>query len=197
MASKVHSYQPVSSSDDISSSGSTEDTYCSDEKLYNQPRAPKTWSRWGFVLLLASSVVLNLLLMALTATKLTKRPTDQDCAKQLSVYSPAMEAVEYVEYDFAAEFNSTNKYRGLPTPEREDAWFNLTYKHAVEIPATEIAGLNRSESDNLKHVPEDVGTGYVAILEVFHQLHCLNMIRMFTWYQAGKYPGIPDGLTDK
>jgi hypothetical protein len=22
------------------------------------------------------------------------------------------------------------------------------------------------------------------------------MIRMFTWYQAGKYPGIPDGLTD-
>lgn len=38
-----------------------------------------------------------------------------------------MEAVEYIEYDFAAEFNSTNKYRGLPTPEREDAWFNLTY----------------------------------------------------------------------
>lgn len=22
------------------------------------------------------------------------------------------------------------------------------------------------------------------------------MIRMYTWYQAGKYPGIPDGLTD-
>jgi hypothetical protein len=43
----------------------------------------------------------------------------------------------------------------------------------VEIPANEIAGLNRSETDNLKHVPEDVGTGYVAILEVFHQLHCL------------------------
>jgi len=38
-----------------------------------------------------------------------------------------MEAVEYIEYDFAAEFNSTNRYPGLPTPEREDAWFNLTY----------------------------------------------------------------------
>lgn len=46
-------------------------------------------------------------------------------------------------------------------------------EHAVEIPADKIAGLNRSESDNLKHVPEDVGTGYVAIIEVFHQLHCL------------------------
>ena len=22
------------------------------------------------------------------------------------------------------------------------------------------------------------------------------MIRMFTWYQAGRYPGIPDGLTE-
>ena len=50
---------------------------------------------------------------------------------------------------------------------------NRIPEHAVEIPASEIAGLNRSESDNLKHVPEDVGTGYVAILEVFHQLHCL------------------------
>lgn len=46
-------------------------------------------------------------------------------------------------------------------------------EHGVEVPADKIAGLNRSEIDNLKHVPEDVGTGYVAILEVFHQLHCL------------------------
>ena len=46
-------------------------------------------------------------------------------------------------------------------------------EHAIEVPENEIAGLNRSEADHLKHVPEDVGTGYVGILEVFHQLHCL------------------------
>jgi hypothetical protein len=43
-----------------------------------------------------------------------------------------MDAVEYIEYDFAAEFNSTNKYRGLPTSEREDAWYNLTYSKFMD-----------------------------------------------------------------
>lgn len=46
-------------------------------------------------------------------------------------------------------------------------------EHGIEVPEDQIAGLNRSEADHLKHVPEDVGTGYVGILEVFHQLHCL------------------------
>ena len=66
----------------------------------------------------------------------------------------------------------------------------------------------------------------MALLEVFHQLHCLvskpfadfpplsapvrlhtqpqltvpidlqNVIRMYTWWQVDKYPGIPDGLSD-
>ena len=50
---------------------------------------------------------------------------------------------------------------------------NPLSEHAIEVPENEIAGLNRSEADHLQHVPEDVGTGYVALLEVFHQLHCL------------------------
>ncbi|KAJ0365779.1 hypothetical protein COL26b_011911 [Colletotrichum chrysophilum] len=110
--------------------------------------------------------------------------------------TPALEAVEYVQMDFNDAFNSTSIYRGLPTPEREQAWFDLTYKHAVEIPPERLAGLNRSEEDHLKHVPEDVGDGYVALLEVFHQLHCLNMIRVYTWWQVGKYDKIPVGLSN-
>lgn len=179
-------------------SSSTGNTYgqSSDDLPIDSFRIRCRRSRWVPSPLLASIFSLNILFTVLIVIALTRRPTDQQCSKQLSVYSPALEAIEYIEYDFAAEFNSTNIYRGPPTPEREDAWFNLTYKHAVEIPEDKIAELNRSPADNLKHVPEDVGTGYVAILEVFHQLHCLNMIRMFTWYQAGKYPGVPDGLTE-
>jgi hypothetical protein len=44
-----------------------------------------------------------------------------------SPLAPALEAIEYVNMDFIAEFNSTNIYRGPPTPEREKAWFDLTY----------------------------------------------------------------------
>ena len=95
--------------------------------------------------------------------------------------------------DFDDDFNSTNIFRGPPTAEREEAWYNMTFsksscpvsvpatpgkpnplsEHAIEVPENEIAGLNRSEADHLRHVPEDVGTGYVGMLEVFHQLHCL------------------------
>jgi hypothetical protein len=49
----------------------------------------------------------------------------------------------------------------------------MILEHAIEVPVSEIEGLNRSTADHLKHVPENVGTGYVAMLEVFHQLHCL------------------------
>ncbi|KDN68869.1 hypothetical protein CSUB01_11784 [Colletotrichum sublineola] len=92
-----------------------------------------------------------------------------------SMYSiaPALEAVEFIQLDFDDAFNSTSIYRGPPTPEREKAWFDLTYKHAVEIPEDKLAGLNRSLEDNLERVPPEVGTGFVALLEVFHQLHCL------------------------
>lgn len=196
MESKKHAYKPVSSFDDLSSSATDVDERSNDdyalESLHTRTRS---W-RWIKNPLLASIISLNVLVAALIVVALTRKPTDQQCSTQLSTYSPLLDSIEYIEYDFAAEFNSTNKYRGPPTPEREDAWYNLTYKHAVEIPADKIAELNRTEADNLKRVPEDVGTGYVAIIEVFHQLHCLNMIRMFTWYQAGKYPGIPDGLSD-
>ncbi|KAK2050914.1 hypothetical protein LY76DRAFT_529540 [Colletotrichum caudatum] len=123
-----------------------------------------------------------------------RAPSDQDCTRQLSMWSPVLEAVEYIQFDFDDAFNSTSIYRGPPTPEREKAWFDLTYKHAVEIPEDKIAGLNRSMEDNLEHVPPEVGTGYVALIEVFHQLHCLNMIRMYTWWQAGKYDEPPWGL---
>ncbi|TLD15798.1 uncharacterized protein PgNI_02498 [Pyricularia grisea] len=158
-------------------------------------------------------MTLCVLVMALIGISLTRKPTDNQCARQLSMWckslgdleafkharltflsAPALEAVEYVTFDFDNAFNSTSKYRGPPTPEVEEVWFNLTYKHAVEIPEDKIAGLNRSEKDHLAHVPADVGTGYVALLEVFYQLYCLNMIRMFTWWQAGKYPGVPSGL---
>ncbi|KAL8387061.1 hypothetical protein RB595_010185 [Gaeumannomyces hyphopodioides] len=157
--------------------------------------APSRWRRHASNPVIVLLAVLCALVTTLLGVVLLSKPTDNQCARQLSVWSPALEAVEYVSLDFDNAFNSTSKYRGPPTPEVEQAWHNLTFKHAVEIPEDKISALNRSEKDNLHHVPPDVGTGYVALIEVFHQLHCLNLVRMFTWYQAGKYPGgAPPGL---
>lgn len=212
MESKEQSYHPVPVFDDSSDSTTDVGGDISDVFLPGEHQSRRRRPRWMPSPVLSSVFVLIFLVLALIGIELTRKPTNQQCTKQLSVYcefimyrdmtwvarsgrltyctAPALEAVEYIDYDFAAEFNSTNKYRGPPTAEREDAWFNLTYsetsleyssrntpdlptEHAMEIPADKIASLNRSEADNLKHVPEEVGTGYVAIIEVFHQLHCL------------------------
>lgn len=39
--------------------------------------------------------------------------------------APAFEAVEYVDVQFQNSFFEESKYRGRPTPELEDAWFDL------------------------------------------------------------------------
>ncbi|KAI6322301.1 hypothetical protein MCOR29_004806 [Pyricularia oryzae] len=197
MDSKKASYRPLMSSiqeDKADRSSFADDNTLSAAGSDEGYQSPSSWRRHVSNPVILLLMTLCVLVMALIGISLTRKPTDNQCARQLSMWSPALEAVEYVTFDFDDAFNSTSKYRGPPTPEVEEAWFNLTYKHAVEIPEDKIAGLNRSEKDHLAHVPADVGTGYVALLEVFHQLHCLNMIRMFTWWQAGKYPGVPSGL---
>ncbi|GAW15925.1 hypothetical protein ANO14919_053470 [Xylariales sp. No.14919] len=135
-------------------------------------------------------IILISFTIALISISLAFKPTDKQCARQLSVYSPAMDAVEYIEYDFDNAFGSQSIYRGPPTDEREAAWHALTALHGFEIPAHQLASLNRS-TEGLRRVPEDIGTGFVGFLEVFHQLHCLNTIRQYTWLQAGKYKTPP------
>ncbi|KAK2005354.1 hypothetical protein LZ32DRAFT_674356 [Colletotrichum eremochloae] len=195
MDCKEQSYKPLMSEDARDSESLT-------DSMYSIGKDPKhrLWSKlksrvqsqcmgyMGFLCLVLLSLLFGFAFSVLRA------PSDQDCARQLSMWSPALEAVEYMQLDFNDAFNSTSIYRGPPTPEREKAWFDLTYKHAVEIPEDKLAGLNRSLEDNLERVPPDVGTGFVALLEVFHQLHCLNMIRMYTWWQSGQYDEPPLGL---
>lgn len=110
------------------------------------------FQKWYPIALLSSVITLALLVAILIFVVLFRKPTDQQCAAQLSLWceyfpclatflslfvyrgtmliwynlAPAMEAVEYVSYDLDNAFDSTSGYRGLPTPEREELWLNLT-----------------------------------------------------------------------
>ncbi|KAI1323301.1 hypothetical protein F5Y16DRAFT_384195 [Xylariaceae sp. FL0255] len=119
------------------------------------------------------------------------RPTDQYCARQLSVWSPVLDAVEYTSQDFDNSFAHKTEYRGPPTDEVEAAWLRLTNKHEIIIPESRLAALNRSLKTYPAKVQTASGTGYRANVEVFHQLHCLNLVRQYTWLQAGKYHDKP------
>ncbi|CAJ2504757.1 Uu.00g121510.m01.CDS01 [Anthostomella pinea] len=109
-------------------------------------------------------------------------PNELECTRLLNPYSPLIEEglVEYYDTNFDNEFAHKTEYRGPPTPDIEVAWNRLWNRGAVEVPVEGLAKLNKS-GDLLKHAHFDPNRGYSSILEAFHQLHCLNLIRQFTW----------------
>lgn len=78
------------------------------------------------------------------------------------------------------EIVQKNKYRGLPTPEIDAEWLKIGLgTPAIRLYDEDIKLLNKSGTPDrpLHHIPEEYGGGYLAMLEVFHLLHCLNSLR--------------------
>ncbi|KAK2877173.1 hypothetical protein FQN49_001367 [Arthroderma sp. PD_2] len=118
--------------------------------------------------------------------------TERDCIRRLSAYTPALEAIEYYDTDLDFSSNNESTYQGPPTEERERAWTELWHHEAVMVPSWEMPKLNRTKLDRYEKVNPEKGDGYVAIIEVYHQLACL-----YTWFLMGGYPEdrIPEILT--
>ncbi len=110
--------------------------------------------------------------------------------------APALEAIEFYETDFDNQFAHRSEYRGPPTVERESAWLDLWHRkpayfffihvtyaplstdssptdEGIKIESWQMTMLNRTNLDMYEKVKPEQGDGYVALLEVHHQLHCL------------------------
>jgi hypothetical protein len=109
-----------------------------------------------------------------------------------------LDYVEFWEGDFTNYFNHTSKYRGPPSKELQEAWLGLwdcklsSQPHCdgstahqnfkANIPADPpigvdseiIKGLNKTEAKHVQVIGSDPNNPtYAAMVEVFHQLHCL------------------------
>ncbi|KAL2277824.1 hypothetical protein FJTKL_15115 [Diaporthe vaccinii] len=111
--------------------------------------------------------------------------------KKLSVWSPAFEAVEYVDVQFQNSFFEESRYRGRPTPEIERAWFDLWNFGPVNIPVDKLGALNKSKDDDWQRTKPESGGGVIGSLEVFHQIHCLDFIRQYTYKDEYDYSTLP------
>ncbi|KAK1982134.1 hypothetical protein LZ30DRAFT_591290 [Colletotrichum cereale] len=121
-------------------------------------------------------------------TALRWAPSDRYCAGQLGVWSPLLESVEYEERNW--ESNHEKKilgFTGPPTAEMEAKWRGIVEVPGVTIPPERITSLNRSINDGFMPIsPSDPSLGYIAGVEVFHHLHCLNVLRQYIWRDS--YP---------
>ncbi|KAI0158113.1 hypothetical protein GGR57DRAFT_459069 [Xylariaceae sp. FL1272] len=130
--------------------------------------------------------VLEAILLALYSVlvvTVTRRTfTDEECGRQVSLWSPLNEAIEYVEYDFENDFDQPSIYRGPPTLELEAAWDALWRFDPVPFPIDKLPLVNRSDEALAGRVLASTEKGTVAAtFDGFHQIHCLNMIRQYTW----------------
>ncbi|KAG8412277.1 hypothetical protein J3458_014465 [Metarhizium acridum] len=143
------------------------------------------WTRKQATLVFLGNLVLLLTSICLLSVAVRRRPSPShlECAQKVSPYSPMWEAVEFWEGNFANEFNSSTKYRGPPTLERERAWNDLWHYHLIRVDAAGVAALNQTRAGRHAQVKgsDPANPQFGATIEVFHQLHCLNVLRQYSW----------------
>ncbi|KAI3340705.1 hypothetical protein F4824DRAFT_517160 [Ustulina deusta] len=136
------------------------------------------------VLLTSATLFFFICTSALLAALVLKKPTDEACGIQTTIWSPANEAIEYEIIEPNNAFAHKSPYRGPPTPELETAWDGLWLHGGIRFPEEKLPMINRTvdlgNNRTLKPWHDGKG-GYHAQLQVHHQLHCLNLIRQYTW----------------
>ncbi|KAF4921961.1 Cyclochlorotine biosynthesis protein O [Colletotrichum viniferum] len=172
--------------------------------------APSRRSRWfnhrwpqsNILLITTNSVTL----IALIYTIWTGEPTTstKGCTQTLSTPSPALEAIKYKTPEhYNAEFRQTNKWRGPPGNHSnavDVAWHEIELgAGGIWVSEEEVNLLNMTDSAELPFhkIPEEHGGGYLAMLEVFHLLHCLNSLRMGLFYNYEHYKFLDEGVPDE
>lgn len=123
----------------------------------------------------------GLALIIITALTLTvyrsKLHYQSLCAARHSTWTPASEAMgdKYRTTHFEGTFAKWTPYKGPPTDEVEMAWKRITDDvPLLNVTTEDMVSLGRS-LDSVKY-PSDLGEGYLGILEVTHQLHCLKKV---------------------
>jgi Mycotoxin biosynthesis protein UstYa len=92
--------------------------------------------------------------------------------------------------------DNSSVFRGDPSPEVDRAWdlVSAEGREIILVPATAVLQSNMDPSVSVKAPPAwDYGdNAYIAQVDVFHQIHCLNELRKeidFDYYYRDKYPG--------
>ncbi|KAL2072858.1 hypothetical protein VTL71DRAFT_12201 [Oculimacula yallundae] len=158
-------------------STSTSDSTLLDEEdvRHTQPRQKFT-IKWMW---LVHAALLSLSFTMFMGAFFTRASTLEH-VKKFSAYSPAASAVEYQ----TVKFNTTlagSPYVGKG-PEVDEAWHKISYDIGDQVitdAEREIIGMPKSHL-RAKH-PKTGVEGYRVGLEVFHQIHCLNLLRQVTY----------------
>jgi len=107
---------------------------------------------------------LGILIFQSRSSSLSSGPND-------ATYSHFSEAIAYTDPVIFDATPFSNEFTGPPRPEQDAAWRRLLSNIHIRVPGKTVEQLNRTSLE-LRD-----GSGYVGMLGVFHELHCLKIIR--------------------
>jgi hypothetical protein len=132
-------------------------------------------------LLIANSTLFCVSAILLAITYIRSTPGTSQFVEKFSSYSPAREAVKYVSGTFNATQGKDSGYVGTSS-ETEEMWNWVTVDIGDQmITPEELKLVNKPETSIKTKDPKTGKEGYRIGLEVFHQLHCLNLVRKSTY----------------
>lgn len=118
-------------------------------------------------------LVFNLLLFCSSAIMLLRATTHWH---EPSLKRPARFSLDkiarYHSEQLQGDFEHRSVFKGEPRPELDDAWNRITNGGVFSVGEETLQLLNVT-SENSVRLPAVQGGGYIASLEMFHQLHCL------------------------
>ena len=132
-------------------------------------------------LLFANSILFCASVFVLATTYNRSTPSSTEFVSKFSSYSPARVAVQYVSGTFNASQGKDSGYVGTSN-ETEEMWNWVTVDMGDQmITPEELKLVNKPKTSVKVKDPKTGKEGYRIGLEVFHQLHCLNLIRKSTY----------------
>ncbi|KAH8690058.1 hypothetical protein BGW36DRAFT_364788 [Talaromyces proteolyticus] len=138
--------------------------------------------------LIANFLLLILSVVILVFAKLESSRQSSLCTKEHSFYSPALEEVKYEKVRYAGLLESDSLWRGSPSPIIDEAWDSVTWK-VPEIPVDESVvhrTNNQFDINSLTRFPPEFGGQIYTEVEWKHELHCLNLMRKYIYFDYYK-----------
>ena len=131
---------------------------------------------------------------------LSVHPSIQNRRIVMRITAPAFEAIEYYETNFPRDFGEPSPYRGTPSIEKDNIWqdlwdckfptnqlfhsVNVQVDGAINVPKEKQAELNHTtprEGTTWRYTDEKFGGGPAALIWGFHQIHCIDVLRMASY----------------
>ncbi|KAI1076590.1 hypothetical protein F5B20DRAFT_555641 [Whalleya microplaca] len=123
--------------------------------------------------------LLHLVLVALVAMFWYQGRQENGCTiPEGASWSPIQSSIQYhISDDHALKHHQSSVYSGYPTAEKERAWDNLLSPMYFAASREELLKAGEYLENGVK-LPSG---GYLAMIGVYHELHCLKALRLYLY----------------